>query len=456
MLILCLVSLAACKPSDDGSLAGRSNSPLDLSNSLSDLPTAKNETSIVLDGSEEVEPVVETTLTITATSTLEPAKASTLTQTPVENPSGSANTATTPENLPKLPLAVGSDQLEVEKLMDRLFTLGYPLCSDPSTYFGPQTAAVVRLFQKSHALEADGIVGKKTWEMLFSESAKPFQLQAPQRSLKQVMKIDRLYGISADEKFLWGVRWFFDAPSELVKIDGLKGMVVKENPMSDIAKVKDPWGKTIPQSIKPGYVTALDDQIWIAGKTSAGAYEGEPVIQALLPSGKPSSDPIFFRYVSDPVAFGIVSLVNDGKTAWAAVNTPFTMLYELNAKTSGTGTRISLFDVSEARSVAMGKDALFAAGQFSGENGVWQINQKSGRVINSYTVCGNQLAYDGSRLWVVNDDSRPFSLVALDPKSGEVLAVYPLDSNVSAISAGNGSVWLVLVKDAHYSLWTGK
>jgi hypothetical protein len=231
---------------------------------------------------------------------------------------------------------------------------------------------------------------------------------------------------------------------------------VKENQMSEIGKVKDPNGKNIPQSIKPYHVTALDNLVWIGGLTSAGAYQGEAVVQAFLPSGKPASDPIFFRYVPDPAFFNLVALVNDGKTAWAAANTPFTMLYELRAKSSETGTRISLFDVAESNDVAMGKDALFVAGKLSNEDGIWQVNPKNGRVIDAYNVCGNYLAYDGSRLWVANDEIRPYKLYTIDPKTGDILAVYPLDSSVAAMTAENGNFWIVLVKDSHYTLWTAK
>jgi len=52
----------------------------------------------------------------------------------------------------------------VRALQRRLIDLGYKLRVDGS--FGSTTRRSVRDFQRSHGLQADGIVGNKTWRSL--------------------------------------------------------------------------------------------------------------------------------------------------------------------------------------------------------------------------------------------------------------------------------------------------
>ena len=67
-------------------------------------------------------------------------------------------------------LASGSAGEGVKTLQQRLRDLGF-LEGEADGQFGRATKAAVVLFQKQHGLDADGIVGEKTWQMLFSENA---------------------------------------------------------------------------------------------------------------------------------------------------------------------------------------------------------------------------------------------------------------------------------------------
>ena len=60
--------------------------------------------------------------------------------------------------------ALGSMGRGTEEIQTALNMLGYSL--DVDSRFGPMTEAVVLQFQKDHALEADGRVGKDTWAAL--------------------------------------------------------------------------------------------------------------------------------------------------------------------------------------------------------------------------------------------------------------------------------------------------
>ena len=61
---------------------------------------------------------------------------------------------------------------DVMLLQQRLLALGYTEVGMPDGIFGKMTDAAVRHFQQNNSLEMDGIVGPKTWQVLFSSSAR--------------------------------------------------------------------------------------------------------------------------------------------------------------------------------------------------------------------------------------------------------------------------------------------
>ena len=99
-----------------------------------------------------------------------------LTPTPLP-PVPASVMAVTPD--PSLPTAApvmrtGSKGQEVKDLQTRLSALGY-YNGKIDGEFGPGTKEAVTAFQKANGLEADGIVGEETRELLFSVNAKPFR-----------------------------------------------------------------------------------------------------------------------------------------------------------------------------------------------------------------------------------------------------------------------------------------
>ena len=70
-----------------------------------------------------------------------------------------------------LKLKYGSEGSEVANLQERLITLGY-LKGSADGKFGKNTKTAVKNFQKNNKLDADGIAGQQTLEMLYSDRAK--------------------------------------------------------------------------------------------------------------------------------------------------------------------------------------------------------------------------------------------------------------------------------------------
>lgn len=69
--------------------------------------------------------------------------------------------------------AVGAKGEEVKKIQQRLIALGLLKIKEPTGYYGPETEAAVKAFQKSKGLpekDRDGMVGPTTYPMLMSAS----------------------------------------------------------------------------------------------------------------------------------------------------------------------------------------------------------------------------------------------------------------------------------------------
>ena len=65
---------------------------------------------------------------------------------------------------------------------------------DPVGNFGPKTEEAVKLWQSTHGLTADGIVGDKTWAMIMGEEEHPQVQQAVVVSNSTGLKLEKLKG----------------------------------------------------------------------------------------------------------------------------------------------------------------------------------------------------------------------------------------------------------------------
>ena len=66
---------------------------------------------------------------------------------------------------------------------------------DPVGNFGPKTEEAVKLWQSTHGLTADGIVGDKTWAMIMGEESRPqVQQQVVSVSNSTGLKLEKLKG----------------------------------------------------------------------------------------------------------------------------------------------------------------------------------------------------------------------------------------------------------------------
>ena len=95
--------------------------------------------------------------------------------TPV--PTVVAATATpepTPEPTEEPLIQKGAEGEDVLALQKRLMELGYLAIDEPTSYYGHATKEAVKLFQRQHELQQDGICGTETIAMIYDEEAKPY------------------------------------------------------------------------------------------------------------------------------------------------------------------------------------------------------------------------------------------------------------------------------------------
>lgn len=65
----------------------------------------------------------------------------------------------------------GDTGSDVQDIQQKLKVLGYYTYSKITSYYGPETETAVRAFQKNNNLKADGVVGEKTYETIFDDTA---------------------------------------------------------------------------------------------------------------------------------------------------------------------------------------------------------------------------------------------------------------------------------------------
>ena len=99
-----------------------------------------------------------------------------LTPTPVPDAPESVMAVTPDPSLPTAEpvLRNGMTGDAVKNLQSRLYTLGY-YTGEIDGQFGAVTKDAVLTFQRLNGLDADGIVGGETRNLLFSSEAKPFR-----------------------------------------------------------------------------------------------------------------------------------------------------------------------------------------------------------------------------------------------------------------------------------------
>ena len=72
--------------------------------------------------------------------------------------------------------SVGDEGTDIKEMQKRLYELDYLKAGALTGYFGEETEAAVREFQKKNHIEVDGMVGTETKEALYSEDAIAFSL----------------------------------------------------------------------------------------------------------------------------------------------------------------------------------------------------------------------------------------------------------------------------------------
>lgn len=79
-----------------------------------------------------------------------------------------------PSPTPTIWIEKGEEGEDVLTLQKRLMELGYLAIDEPTSHYGNATQYAVKLFQRQHELQQDGICGEQTIALLYSEEAKPY------------------------------------------------------------------------------------------------------------------------------------------------------------------------------------------------------------------------------------------------------------------------------------------
>jgi peptidoglycan hydrolase-like protein with peptidoglycan-binding domain len=324
---------------------------------------------------------------------------------------------------------LGAKDIEIKDLKERLFELGYPIC-DSTRDFGAQTDYAVRLFQAVNALEIDGVVGPKTWDVLFSENALPAPQPEAQRSFSTPIEIGGSNDLVYDGKNIWVTRNDFGAENDaLSKLDHLTG--------TGIARIQIDELEGGARHLHPTLVHQVEDFLWVAGRSSSGTETGTPTIVAIKTSGKLLGEPIYVGTYNIEVS-NVVDFFSAGNKVWAVVNEPFIVLYELSSSTLKSVRRLEIYDLYEATGAAFDGTRLWIAANKDHSFGVWEVNLENGIVSGVLGICGAELAFDGRWVWVSQTDQ----VVAIDSETGQVMASAPIKGFLRAMTSNEkNQIW---------------
>lgn len=221
---------------------------------------------------------------------------STLAPTPIPTPTPAPTPTPEPHPSNRV-IRMGIHAPFVEELQMRLMELYYMEDDEPTDYFGPVTESAVKLFQRQHGLDIDGMVGMETYEALFSAEAQHYtvmleasgsdvtELQSRLREMGYLDTVTGYFGEKTEEAVI-----AFQKANKLTA-DGKVGRQTREklysgDAMANFAKYADATKtvKLYQQRLKDlGYLTTTPDGKY--GTDTKQAIKRFQEIHGLIPDG---------------------------------------------------------------------------------------------------------------------------------------------------------------------------
>lgn len=342
-----------------------------------------------------------------------------------------ADTQETPVSGGSVSFYLGTKSSEVKEINDRLQELGYSNC-EPDRYFGAQTEFAVRQFQSANALEADGIVGPKTRDLLFSENAIPAPLPELQANFSSPIEVGSSYDLAYDGKNLWVARNDFGTQNDaLSRIDPVSGTGISRIVLDELDGGS--------RHLHPILVYPAKDILWVGGRANMGTETGIPTIVAIKTSGKLLGDPIYVGTNNIEVS-EVVGFFSENNTVWAVVNEPHTVLYAMSASPVKTVRRLALNNIYNATGAAFDGTTLWLAASKDDSVAVWAVNLENGAAGKVLGVCAEKLSFDGKWVWALQQNQ----IVAVDPESRQVMSNGDVRGWPRAITSnGKNQIWIL-------------
>lgn len=473
-MLLIAAALASCGPSSTlDAPAQRTGAEINL-----DLPSetpgqpAVEEPDATLPLEEEHAPQASDTPTAQLpTASFTPELAATATNTPAPLPSETPIPAPAFERTLKLtsPAMRGED---IRLMQERLLALGYSEVGTADGVFGKMTDAVVKKYQASAGLTADGIVGPKTWQALFQGMVAPtveMQTAASPTALFTAdpnfvplklgdynAKVDQLHEILQELGYpVCDVSYEFMLQTEAV----VKAFQLQHGLAADGIVGQETWailtsGSALAAAPSNAEMLKFNAPMRLEVSSDGAAFDDKGNLYVIFRSQKRLArydlkSMTILKYISlpnlgkepdisggtVPVGFFISDVLpideglwlGGGTTAGPAPQKPALLALKNNGSLLSGPFKFGGWDDTAYQSMVMaGKQVLALYESFSSGPSLWTADVKSGiqwKVDLDHRIMGSRAsAYDGSSLWVTLP-MQGDAIAAISPSYGNLKSV---------------------------------